>query len=100
MGWDDNNFPDASDPEDVKYMVLSWKVIQCRTCINNYKTESRQFEHLGMAATRREADAMFKKYVDMHVSRKNPNRKLYTLFLVEIIDKKHIQDVRGELIGS
>ena len=103
MGWDNNTFPDADTPDDVEWMLISWKIVKksdCEHCLRgDYGLESRQFDHLGIASSRGEAQAMFQKYVNMHRTRgKNPSRKLYSLFLVEVIDKDHILDITGELI--
>jgi hypothetical protein len=100
MSWEDNNFPDADDSNDVGWMVISWKTVPCRVgCKGNYALHSRQFDHLGIVATKKEADTLFKKYVDMHITNgKNANRKNFTLFLTKVVDHVNISNNKGDMI--
>ncbi len=100
MGWADNTFPDADDANDVGWMVISWKTVPCRQgCKGDYALHSRQFDHLGIAATRKEAETLFNKYVDMHIANgKNVHRKNFTLFLTKVVEYRRISDNAGDMI--
>lgn len=98
--WDDNDFSDADDPADVAYMLVKWYITECKTCISGlgYKTHSRQFEHLPKGTNRGQAQAIMQQYTDQHRARHNQSRKLFSIFLLEVVSEEHIQDDTGQPI--
>lgn len=98
--WDDNDFSDADDPADVAYMLVKWYITECKTCdpVLGYKTHSRQFEHLPKGTTRGQAQEIMQKYVDQHRVRNSKTRKLFSIFLLEVVSEEHIQDDTGQTI--
>jgi len=98
--WEDNNFPDAIDPDDVSYMLVSWKIVQkpeCDHCIRgNYGYETQQFDHLPPGTTRPQAIAKLEEYQQMHKTRgHNPTRKNHIIFLVKVEAFERVSDIGG-----
>jgi hypothetical protein len=102
MGWEDNNFPDADDPDDVEYLIVYWRTVPCPTgkCKGqDYQLRSRQFDHLPKGTTLGQAQAKFNEYVK---SRRNSGdqsrRKNHSLFLCQVVSVKHIHDENGKAV--
>lgn len=100
--WEDNDFPLADDPLDVGWMITSWRIIKCDTgCQDGYRTESRQFDHLGISATRSEAVAKWREYVKQkRRSGKQDSIKGRVVFLTKIVKVGIISDNTGEMDTS
>lgn len=99
MGWKDNIFVDAADPNDVGWLISYWRIVPCKSCKSNYRLESRQFDHLIKAATREEALEKFNKYVTQKkLSGKQNSIKGLTLFLSKVDTVARISSNTGEII--
>ena len=99
MGWEDNIFPTADDPDDVGWLISYWRIRPCSSCNFDYQLESRQFAHLVKAATRKEALAKFAEYVAQKKrSGKMKNIKGLTLFLSKVDTVERISDETGEIV--
>jgi hypothetical protein len=100
MSWDDNDFPDAVDPDDVEWMLVSWKIVpldECDHCDrDDYGYESRQFDHLPPGTTLPQARAKLAEYKEMHRTRgHNPGRKNHIIFLCRVQEFERISDLGG-----
>ena len=98
MGWDNGNFPDADDPKDVEYMIVYWRTVQCTSgCTEqDYRLESRQFDHLPLGTTFAQAQVLFNHYVqERRGTGKQDNRKNQSLFLCQVMRMAHIHDNNG-----
>lgn len=100
MGWQDNNFPDADDPDDVEWMIISWKIVEMPPCDHcergDYKLEARQFDHLPPGTTRPQALAILEAYKQAHkTSGFNPKRKNHLIFLTKVETYERVSDVGG-----
>ena len=100
--WDDNDFPKADDPEDVGWMISYWRVTKCDTgCQDGYRLESRQFDHLELSATRAEAVAKWKFYLQQkRASGQADSIKGLTIFLSKIIKVGIVSDDTGAMDTS
>lgn len=99
MSWDDSNFPRADDPKKVRWLILYWRIVPCEGCRDNYRLESRQFDHLDEPATREEAVAKLEEYArNRRESGKQPSIKGLTLFLAEVAETVVISDHTGEIV--
>ena len=101
--WADNDFPDADDPDDVEYMLVSWKIVpleDCPTCKRgDYGLESKQFDHLPPGTTLPQARAKLQEYKDMHKARgHNPGRKGHVIFLCRVQEYERISDNSGNQV--
>lgn len=105
MGWQDNTFPDADDPNDVEYMIMYWRKVPRTPCPTgncgdqDYRLESRQFEHLPRGTTKKQAEEVFQYYVDQRRgSGDQTSRKGQVLFLCKVERVSHITDDAGKVI--
>lgn len=99
--WDNNNFPKAENPDNVGWMIMYWRITPCSGCKQSYNLESRQFDHLGITATKAEAIIKFNKYVaDKKASGKAVSLKGLTLFLTKVVMVKKILDNKGDIING
>jgi len=100
MGWNDNTFPDADDPDDVEWMLVSWKIVpkkDCPACLRgDYGFASRQFDHLPPGTTLPQARAELERYKQMHKTRGvNAHRKGHVIFLCRVQEYERISDNAG-----
>jgi hypothetical protein len=100
MSWADGDFPDADDPDDVEWMLVSWKIVQkpdCPTCLRgDYGFETQQFDHLPPGTTLPQARAKLQEYKDMHKTRGvNTSRKGHVIFLCRVQEYERISDNAG-----
>ena len=104
MGWDDNNFPTADDPDDVEYMIVYWRTVKCPTgnCGGrDYRLDSRQFDHLPKGTNLGQAQAKLQEYANNRRGRgDNPGRKNHSLFLCQVVRVTHINDHTGKVIND
>lgn len=102
MGWQDNTFPTADDPNDVGWMIMYWRTVPCNaSCKEDYRLESRQFAHLLKAATAKEAEIELAKFAaDRRDAGINLHRKNHTLFLCKVHSLAHISDNTGKIIDG
>ncbi len=91
------------DPTTVGWLISYWRQVPCSSgCEDGGGTwilESRQFDHLIKAATRKEALERFEGYVEnKRASGKLAGRKGMTLFLSKVDTCTPISDDDGEII--
>lgn len=100
MAWADHVFPDAEDPNDVGWMISYWRITpkKCKGCKSDYALESRQFDHLGISATREEALAKLDFYINQkRTSGKAKSIKGLILFLTKVEKIVVISDKKGDI---
>jgi len=100
MSWNDSVFPDADDPDDVEWMLVSWKIIPLDPCEHcprdDYGYESKQFDHLPPGTTLPQARAKLEEYKQMHRNRgTNETRKGHVIFLTRVQEYERISDLGG-----
>jgi hypothetical protein len=103
MGWKDHTFPNADDPDDVEYMIMYWRTVECTSgCTKqDYRLESRQFDHLPKGVTFAQAQVLFNKYVqERRDTGDQTSRKGQTLFLCKVERVAHIHDNQGKALNS
>lgn len=100
--WDDNDFTLADDPLDVGWMISYWRITKCDTgCQDGYRTESRQFDHLGVSATRADAIELWRKYVKQkRRTGQSASLKGLTIFLTKVVKVGVISDETGAMDTS
>ena len=99
MSWEDNDFPDADDGNNVEYMLVTWRTVECYSkCGGNYFLDSRQFEHLPKGATEEEARERLAFYEKMHLENSKGARKNHSIFLCKVVDVAQITDKTGKVI--
>ena len=101
MGWKNGNFPVADDPDDVEYMIMYWRTVECTSgCTKqDYRLESRQFDHLPKGVTLEQAQILFDKYVEeRRATGDQAHRKSQTLFLCKVEQVAHIHDKNGKAV--
>ncbi len=99
MGWDNNTFPKIDNPNDVGWLISYWRIMPCTSCNDDYRLDSRQFDHLVKSATKEEALAKFNEYVAAkRRTGKLSSIKGLTLFLSKIESVVCISDNTGEMI--
>ena len=101
--WQDNNFPDADDPDDVEWMLVSWKIVELPPCDKcprgNYSLEARQFDHLPPGTTLPQARAKLLEYQQMHkTTGHNPRRKNHVIFLCRVQEYERVSDIGGGIV--
>jgi hypothetical protein len=98
MTWENNTFPDADDPNDVQWIIMYWRTVKCTSgCTKqDYRLESRQFDHLPKGTTLAQARVLLKHYTDQRrASGDQVNRKNQSLFLCKVMNVHHIHDNEG-----
>lgn len=105
MSWSDNVFPDADDPDDVEWMLVSWKIVpmeDCPTCARgDYGLHSRQFDHLPPGTTLPQALAKLDEYKQMHrTAGQNPKRKSHVIFLCRVQAYERVSDLGGVITSG
>lgn len=102
MGWDNSTFDKADDPLDVGWLISYWRITPCYTDCKegeDYILQSRQFDHLVLAATREEAVAKFKAYVaQKKASGELSGIKGLVLFLSKVDTVVEISDFEGRIV--
>jgi len=101
--WELNDFPTADDPDDVEWMLVSWKIVELEPCDKcprgNYALESRQFDHLPPGTTLPQARAKLLEYQAMHKTNgKRSNRKNHVIFLCRVQEYERVSDIGGEIV--
>jgi len=103
--WEDNNFPLAEPPGQVRWMLVSWyivKVPDCDHCTRgNYGLTSRQFDHFVVGATKAQVIQKMKDYINQHKDRgTRADRKGHVLFLTKVVAIKKISNLSGDIIAT
>lgn len=103
--WENNNFPDADDPDDVEWMLVSWKIVpkdHCEHCTRgDYGLRATQFDHLPPGTTRPQALAKLDEYKQKYRTNGfNPKRKNHVVFLCRVEAYERISDLAGGIVDG
>jgi len=105
--FDNRNFPDAVDSDDVEYMMVEWRIMKeynkCVDCGGDYSLNSNQFEDMPIGTNLGQAVSSFRNFVNnrrQHTTPNDPDAPVRTtLFLLKVIKVSDITDDNRNLIA-
>jgi len=105
--FDNRNFPDAVDSDDVGWMIVEWRIERdrkrCEDCGGDYSLYSSQFEDLPKGTTAEQARRMLRRYVKNrreHISTSCDGPIRTSLFLLRVDRVANITDDENNLFDD